>query len=65
VHAHELAAPEPLDGAELPEPDPLCALNVENWSCFRPLPHFGHSIRSELERTSRSYVVSQSWQTYS
>jgi len=30
VHAHELAALGELDVAELPEPDPLCALNVEN-----------------------------------
>jgi len=61
VHAHELA----LDDVELSEAEPLGLLNVENWSCLRPLPHFGHSMRSELERTRRSYVVSQSWHTYS
>jgi len=30
VHAHELAGLELVDGAELPAPVPLCALNVEN-----------------------------------
>ena len=54
MHAHELAALEELDDAELPEAGPLGLLNVENWSCLRPLPHFGQWMRSELERTSRS-----------
>ena len=50
MHAHELA----LDDVELSEDAPLGLLNVENWSCLRPLPHLGHSMRSELERTRRS-----------
>ena len=36
VQAHELAAFEDLELAEL---EPLGLLNVENWSCFRLLPH--------------------------
>jgi hypothetical protein len=54
VQAHELAALEELEDAELPEAEPFGLLNVENFICLRPLPHFGHSMRSELERTSRS-----------
>ena len=54
MQAHALAVLDALDDVALPEAVPLWALNVENWSCLRPLPHFGHSIRSELDRTSRS-----------
>ena len=62
MQAHELAA---LDASVPAEADPFGLLNVENFICLRPLPHLGHSMRSELERTSRSYVVSQSSQKYS
>ena len=63
MHAHELAAlDEELEDAEL---DGFGLLNVENLSCLRALPHFGHAIRSPFERTRCSKVVSHSWQTYS
>jgi len=51
VQAQELAARKV---PELSELEPFGLLNVENFICFRPLLHLGHSIRSELERTSRS-----------
>lgn len=54
MHAQEPAELWELEDAELSELPPFGLLNVENWSCLRPLPHFGHSMRSELERTSRS-----------
>ena len=62
MHAHE---PAPLDASVPAESDPFGLLNVENFICLRPLPHLGHSMRSVLERTSRSYMVSQSSQAYS
>jgi hypothetical protein len=62
VQAQELAADASL---ALAVPFAFGLLNVENCSFFRALPHLGHSTRSALERTSRSYVVSQSWQAYS
>jgi hypothetical protein len=54
VQAHAPAPLDELEDAELPEAEPFGLLNVENWSCLRPLPHFGHSMRSVLERTRRS-----------
>ena len=54
MQAQELGALEELEEVELSDAEPLGLLNVENWSCLRPLPHLGHSMRSELERTSRS-----------
>jgi hypothetical protein len=55
----------PLEDGESADAEPFGLLNVENWSCLRPLPHFGQATCSLLDRTSRSYVVSQSLQTYS
>jgi len=54
VHAQELPALEELEDLALSEAVPLGLLNVENFSCLRPLPHLGHSTRSALERTRRS-----------
>jgi len=62
VQAHPLAA---LSDEEAAEPLGFGLLNTENCSFFFPLPHLGHSMGSDSERTSRSYVVSHSWQTYS
>lgn len=54
MQAQELAASEEPADAERSDDEPFGLLNVENFICFRPLPHFGHSMRSALERTSRS-----------
>ncbi len=54
MHAQELAALAELEDFGLSEAAPLGLLNVENFSCLRPLPHWGHSTRSEPERTRRS-----------
>lgn len=51
MHAHESAA---LEGSAAEGAEPFGLLKVENLSCFRLLPQLGHSMRSELERTSRS-----------
>ena len=51
MQAQELAGDESLEAEAL---FPFGLLNVENWIFFRPLPHLGHSMCSEAERTSRS-----------
>jgi hypothetical protein len=50
VQAQELA----LDEGDSVDAVPFGLLKVENFSCFRPLPHFGQFTRSAFERTRRS-----------
>ena len=49
MQAHE---PAPLEASVPAEADPIELLSVENFICLQPLPHFGHSMRSALERTT-------------
>ena len=49
MQTQELAA---LEDLELVELEPLGMPNVENFSSWRLLRHFGHSMRFALERTT-------------
>ena len=53
MHAQELAAL--LYSEEAAEPFGFGLAKTENCSFFFPLPHLGHSIRSESERFSANW----------
>jgi hypothetical protein len=53
VQAQELAELDETD-SEVEAPFGLALAKTENWSSFLLLPHLGHAIVSEFERTRRS-----------